>query len=1764
MSTKRGIVLLLLFSGVALCSLAQYKFISIQTGNWNNSSTWTSIPGGGSVPAASDTVVISSGHTVTLTANASCSRLDIYGTLQVAANNLTCSGNTTLFPVSSLTDNNIGGTSNLTHLLLYGGSLSGTVTDAFNISGNLIVSNATESSIGQVNLTVSGQTTIDAGATLTFSSTSGSKTFAGKITNNGTWNCSANEDITLRGGLENNGNFSSGSGTYTFNTNSQTLSGSQPLTFGGNVAFGNSITLTNTTNVTVNGVLNSNNNTSTWVNGANSSLRYNNTANVLMNTSGNLNASAIGNTVIYGGGGNQTIKNTTYYNLQLSGSGSKSLGAATTVINQLTIDNNVNFSLNNYTFTIQGNWVNNNTGDNFSESGTVVFNGTGTQTVQEVSPFSNLTKSGTGTLRLLGNLSLSGTFTLQNGYVDGNEYSFTVTQGTAGAVNRTGGWFYNGTFVRTVTGIAQDYLFPVGTSSQYRPLILNFSSLTGGPNISVQFIASSPSGFVPYTDGVSLQNLFDDGYWRLSNTGSPTGSYTLTLTGNGFNSYSIDNNCRISGRNSSNTSWRAMGSHGTVSGSTITRTGVATFDNSWIEFAFATPCLVNRKLNVSDPTICQTVGTQITVNNSQVNVTYQLRLDADNSPIGSAVAGTGSNILVPASPIYPSSSTTYNVLATDNITGCSYQLYDKANVTVYPYGGNIYSIASGNWNNPNIWSYTPGGPSCGLVPDVSSRVHIQNGHAINLNTHASVSDLFIASGGSLQLGANNLTISDTCSINGIISDNSATGVNIFAGLLIIGNSGQLDFSAGNPGVELRRGLQNNGLFISGSGNWLLTTNSQVISGSQPIVFSGNVNIAAGITVTNQNTSGGSGLTFQSIIDGTNASSILKNEGILTFLGTNAPMWPGTLNATSFLGNIVRYAATAPQTMRSTNYHHLQLLGSGAKTFNSNIRIYGNLTINNATLTFGSGASYTLELVGDLNAAAGAIDMNNGTNNHVLILKGTNNSCGNLAADDISRVEYRGGHNQQVFASSNYQVLVLGGSGTKQLSGNIGVNDTLRIETLVQTAGNELFIVDPAAEVVRNAGHIIGTLKRAVGITGKNYNFPVGTASSYHPAVFNFTSLTPGNITVAFQPSDIGNTGLPLEDAGNVIYDQFSNGYWQTVAGGGFVSTNYNLQLEATGFGIDNASRIIRRNDGGSLFIQGLHGSVSGNIITRSGLDGISSGTSDFAIGKGRPKITLQPSDIILCQSSTALFVCKASGHPTLTYQWYKVPGIALTNGGNIAGANSDSLKISMVTNADEGQYYCIVTDGAGNTRQSNNASLTVDDSPVSGDVNPDTAICYNTPSGLLSLTGYSGNIVKWQYSHHPYTVWYDISNITDTYTSVNLTQNTRFRAVIGNGVCPEVISGDALVTIETEKPVLICPSNKSVNTDWNLCSYTHVDNTWDANISDNCSVAQYSYRLEGATVGTGTTLNGTLFNMGTTTVWWRATDNAGNSDSCSFDVVVTDNQNPILTPISDRTEYVDASCQFTIPDYRGLTTATDNCTPTAAIVKTQKPAIGTILSGHGTTQVVWIIADDGHGNRDSTSFTVTLNDTIDPDLTPISDRTEYVDAGCQFVIPDYRGLTTATDNCTPTATIVKTQKPAIGTILSGHGTTQVEWAIADDGHGNRDSTSFTVTLNDTIDPDLTPISNRTEYVDASCQFAIPDYTNLTTATDNCTPTAAIVKTQRPAIGTILSGHGTTQVVWVIADDGHGNRDSTSFTVTLNDTIDPDLTPISNRTEYVDA
>ncbi len=82
---------------------------------------------------------------------------------------------------------------------------------------------------------------------------------------------------------------------------------------------------------------------------------------------------------------------------------------------------------------------------------------------------------------------------------------------------------------------------------------------------------------------------------------------------------------------------------------------------------------------LSDPSICRGQGATITLSNSVAGISYQLRLNSDNSNAGDPQEGNGGDL---SFNVTPASTTIYNVFARIVVSGCEAELTDRATVTV--------------------------------------------------------------------------------------------------------------------------------------------------------------------------------------------------------------------------------------------------------------------------------------------------------------------------------------------------------------------------------------------------------------------------------------------------------------------------------------------------------------------------------------------------------------------------------------------------------------------------------------------------------------------------------------------------------------------------------------------------------------------------------------------------------------------------------------------------------------------------------------------------------------------------------------------------------------------------------------------------------------------------------------------------------------------------------------------------------------------------
>jgi len=179
-------------------------------------------------------------------------------------------------------------------------------------------------------------------------------------------------------------------------------------------------------------------------------------------------------------------------------------------------------------------------------------------------------------------------------------------------------------------------------------------------------------------------------------------------------------------------------------------------------------------------------------------------------------------------------------------------------------------------------------------------------------------------------------------------------------------------------------------------------------------------------------------------------------------------------------------------------------------------------------------------------------------------------------------------------------------------------------------------------------------------------------------------------------------------------------------------------------------------------------------------------------------------------------VCAGSNSGTLNLTGYTgaiLDWIVSTNNGaswSSLGNTTANYNFSNITQTT--WYKAIIQSGACNLDSTITQIITVDPATIPGTITGGGSFCGSTASGTITLSGYSGSIIKWEYSINNGSTWTTISNITDTEVYTNLSQTTLYKANIQSGNCALLSSNidTVFVTPQTVAGVLtpdttICP-----------------------------------------------------------------------------------------------------------------------------------------------------------------------------------------------------------------------------------------------------------------------------------------------------------------------------------------------------------------------
>ncbi len=161
---------------------------------------------------------------------------------------------------------------------------------------------------------------------------------------------------------------------------------------------------------------------------------------------------------------------------------------------------------------------------------------------------------------------------------------------------------------------------------------------------------------------------------------------------------------------------------------------------------------------------------------------------------------------------------------------------------------------------------------------------------------------------------------------------------------------------------------------------------------------------------------------------------------------------------------------------------------------------------------------------------------------------------------------------------------------------------------------------------------------------------------------------------------------------------------------------------------------------------------------------------------------------------TATGTMTLSGHTGSIVRWQRqLDGGSWTDIGHTAASYSETP-----SSTGSWQYRAVVQTSP--CSQENSVPVLIEVTPVSigGAVTGGTTpICEGSSTGTMTLSGHTGDIVKWQRSNDGGSSWTDITHTTATYSETPTLPGTyEYRAVVQSGPCSQVFSLATTIVVE--------------------------------------------------------------------------------------------------------------------------------------------------------------------------------------------------------------------------------------------------------------------------------------------------------------------------------------------------------------------------------
>lgn len=710
----------------------------------------------------------------------------------------------------------------------------------------------------------------------------------------------------------------------------------------------------------------------------------------------------------------------------------------------------------------------------------------------------------------------------------------------------------------------------------------------------------------------------------------------------------------------------------------------------------------------------------------------------------------------------------------------------SGNATV---SNNVFTIA--NYNIPSSAGFWLNNPNFTVLgqnnPNTTNNglLHISSGeYYVGI---FSGQNLIGGSGSVFKVDGGALTVS------GRFSSTNTISLTLSGGVINVSNIGNTGSNLGS--IHLTNA--SNSIVISGGDINLVQANSNStvnnrldyhLVGSTLNITGGNLNIGSAATVTNFNFRI-RGTTPSIVVDNTNNPKTALLNAETTFRGNITVMEGSTLNLQTFNLNLVGNSSQPGNIVNNGLITNSSATGSNRFFFNGG---HGTQTISG---TGSIGNSTTPMAIIAISNPQGVSFESTLVANRINLLNGVVSGANNIILGN-------GGASSPIVQRGGSPTLIAGSFDVAPVF-NPGVSYSVLYSTALESmnSGFELPI------------NLNGTLELA-----SNVNVTLNAATSVKTLRFSSTNV--GKIVTTSENyltisgtlvNDVdvvaGNTGYVQGPLARTLPSSLSSGSTYVFPIGKSISNQFDLVNPTTSSGgnVIVISEVFDEHPGGTegLLIQ------DGSLGNRYWSSVISFGDEQFI-----------NSMIRVSQTSPEL-----------------IPGNALAQSTTKTGeynSISSTLPISNTLTSD-------ITNTLGFF------AIGLQEATLGGAVTGGSTICEGQTSELLILSGYIGNILRWESSVSPFEIWTPIAHTEPTYTSDPLTETTRFRAVVksgsyneeaseytevvvnpttvggsvtgGSAVC-EGSSSEVLTLIDYVGTIIRWESSVSPFTEWNIIEHT--------------------------------------------------------------------------------------------------------------------------------------------------------------------------------------------------------------------------------------------------------------------------------------------------------------------------------------------------------